>query len=258
MVRHEHEKGGASVKAQRTPSRAVVEGRAPSRVDLDDRAAALFRELDYFPTPPWAARAIAYRLKQYDPGACFIGEPACGEGHFAEPLREVFGDHMFASDIYDYGYGAVGDFFSLAQLYALDQTDWIVTNPPFSRAADFVEHGLRVARRGVIVLCRTAFLESCGREVMLYESASPLTCIMPFVERVPIQLGSWNPDLSSATSYSAFVFHKGRAPLPHMPFKSGTRQTYTRDTDAARFAKPAPIPLFDKMASTPLFHGENA
>lgn len=233
-----------------------MEGHAPSRVDRDSLEQQLWRELDYYPTPPWAARAVAHRLQQYDPGAVTIGEPACGEGHFAEPLKEVFGAHqVHASDVYGYGYGQVSDFLAGNGPDCPDEIDWYVTNPPFALGGEFVECALRRALRGVIVLCRTAFLESAGREVMLYESFNPLTTLMPFVERVPMQLGSWDPELSSATSYSAFVFHKGRKATPHIPFRSGTKQIYTMADDAARFARPAPMPLFDKMAAAPLFKG---
>lgn len=246
------------MREQRAPSRAVIESHAPSRVERDSAEQALWRALDYFPTPPWASRAIAHRLRDYDPGAEIIAEPACGMGHFAAPLAEVFGPgNLFASDIYAYGYGEVCDFLGERTAYDGREVDWFVTNPPFPLAAAFVMRALRLARRGVIVLCRTAFLESAGREVMLWEGDHPLTTLMPFVERVPMQLGSWDPDLSSATSYSAFAFHRGRAATPPLPFRSGTRQLYTLSGDAARFALPAPVPLFDNMAALPLFQGEN-
>ena len=235
-------------------SSAVREQRAPSRVCSDSAREALFRKLNYFPTPPWAARAIAHRLKELDPEARTIWEPACGEGHFAAPLREVFGaEHVYASDIYDYGYGDTLDFLAPSLCHAADITHYLVTNPPFDRGFDFVTRGLELVTRGVIVLARIAFLESEGREKMLWESQPGLTCLMPFVERVPMQLGSWDPDLSSASCYAAFAFIKGCAPMAPWAFPSGTERRFTRFDDAARFAKPAPVPLFEKMAPPALF-----
>lgn len=236
-------------------SAAVMEQRAPSVVVMDTPLEALFRKLNYFPTPPWAARAIAHRLKQMDPAARTVCDPACGEGHFAEPLREVFGaEHSYASDIYNYGYGMVADFLAGPPLGQDDPViDWYVTNPPFELAQQFVEQALRLARRGVIVLCRVAFLESIDRYPLLYGAPHPLTCLMPFAERVPMQLGSWDPDLHSATAYAAFMFHKHAAPMPPIGFAPGTRAKFSRLTDAARFVVPAPIPLFANMAPTPLF-----
>jgi hypothetical protein len=233
-----------------------MEQRAPAVVETDDPVKRLFRQLNYFPTPPWAARAIAHRVKELDPGALVTCDPCCGEGHFAEPMKEVFGEtNVLAGDIYDFGYGELADFLCLPPYLARRSVDWIVTNPPFGLAHEFVEQWLRIAQRGVVVLCRMAFLETDGREALLYEGSAPLTCIMPFVERVPMQLGEWNPNGSTATCYGAFAFHKGRKAQPHLPFKAGTRARFWRDDDPARFAKPAPIPMFEKMARSPLFGG---
>lgn len=233
-------------------SSSVMQQRAPSAVSTDDALKALWRNLDYYPTPPWAARAMAHRLREYDPGAISVGEPACGEGHMAEPLREVFGHAgVVASDIYDFGYGRVLDFLE-ADTAPSEQVDWYMTNPPFGLAQQFIERGLRLARRGVIVLCRVAFLESDERCPMLYEAAPPMTALMPFVERVPMQLGSWDPTLSTASAYAAFAFHKGRRDRTVIAFKSGTKIKYSRLDDAARFAKPAPAPLFERLGAPPL------
>lgn len=233
-------------------SSAVMQQRAPSRVSTDDALKALWRNLDYYPTPPWTARAMAHRLREYDPGARVVGEPACGEGHMAEPMREVFGcSGVIASDIYDFGYGEVRNFLETTTQTA-DEIDWYMTNPPFGLAQQFIEHGLRLARRGVLVLCRVAFLESDERCPMLYEGNAPMTALMPFVERVPMQLGSWDPELSTASAYAAFAFHKGRRDRTVIAFKSGTKLKYSRTDDAARFAKPAPVPLFERMGAPPL------
>jgi hypothetical protein len=35
-----------------------------------------------------------------------------------------------------------------------------------------------------------------------------MAVMAPFAERVPMQLGSWDPDLSSATAYAWFVWMK--------------------------------------------------
>src|SRR3974390_2078933 len=69
----------------------------------------------YFPTPPWALRAMIEAGGLGDPAALkgmTAWEPACGEGHMAEALKEYFGK-VTAPDLYDYGYGLAGyDFLS--------------------------------------------------------------------------------------------------------------------------------------------------
>ena len=89
----------------RKPSRAVMEARAPASVERDDAVTALYRALDYFPTPPWAARAGAELVQRLDPLAKTVWEPACGEGHMAGPLAEYFS--VCASDIHPHGFGLV-------------------------------------------------------------------------------------------------------------------------------------------------------
>ena len=68
--------------------------------------------LDFSPTPPWATRALMHcvmpvlGLREFNS----VWEPACGEGHMAEVLREFFAE-VIATDVFDYGYGdAVHDF----------------------------------------------------------------------------------------------------------------------------------------------------
>jgi hypothetical protein len=70
------------------------------------------KSLDFSPTPPWATRALMEHVmpvlgvREFHSG----WEPACGEGHMAEVLREFF-EEVIATDVFDYGYGdAVHDF----------------------------------------------------------------------------------------------------------------------------------------------------
>ena len=145
----------------RKPSRAVMEARAPASVERDDAVTALYRALDYFPTPPWAARAGAELVQRLDPLAKTVWEPACGEGHMAGPLAEYFS--VFASDIHPHGFGLVEDFLQPSLERRAWSADWVITNPPFKDLSGFVSRGLEVARSGVAMLLRTAAVESGGR-----------------------------------------------------------------------------------------------
>jgi hypothetical protein len=62
--------------------------------------------LDYFPTPPWATRALfRHVLPALGIDAIrSVWEPACGEGHMAAVIAE-FTSAVIASDIFDHGYG---------------------------------------------------------------------------------------------------------------------------------------------------------
>lgn len=233
-------------------SSAVMEQRAPADVEGDDDKRALYRKLEFFPTPPWAARAGAELIQAIDGEARTVLEPACGQLHIAVPAQDYF-EQVWASDIHYYGCGQeVMDFLAPGQVEAFfghpdDYPDWIMSNPPFPKAAEFVTRGLEIARRGVAMLCRVAFLESVGRFPLHFQSRYPLYAMAPFTERVPMQLGSWDPQGSTATAYAWFIYRKFAqlaAPII-MPIPPGTKARLTKTTDAVRFGACGTSPLFD-------------
>ena len=162
--------------------------------------------LDYFPTLPFATRALTRFVIPEASGDCL--EPACGEGHMARPLAEHF-EKVWASDIFDYGYGEVRDFLQDGGLwgdaFSERSFDWVITNPPFIKAEAFVKRGLSLARCGVAIFIRTTFMESEGRWDDLF-SQRPPSVIAQFVERVPLYKGRLNPGGSTATAYCWVVW----------------------------------------------------
>jgi len=218
---------------------SVMSNRAPAPDDLD-----------YFPTPPWAARAGGELIQRLDPGDWTCWEPACGGGHMAHGLQDYF-PRVRVTDIHDHGGGAemLGDFLS-PELDALEPCDWIVTNPPFVLGDAFVRTAYRRARRGVAMLLRLVFLEG-GKRYRLLHDDCPLSVVAPFSERVPMVKGRWDPDASSATAYAWFFWFKGdkgSAPIL-LPIPPGTR---------ARLSEPGDIAQFNGAANAPLFDGEAA
>lgn len=159
---------------------------------------------DDFPTPPWATRALLEHVigKREDLGRQTCLEPACGVGHMDKVLREYFKDTS-ASDIYSYGYGDVGDFRRTP--YEIGSYDWVITNPPFNLAEEFVLRARQIARRGVAILARTVFIESVGRYERLFKP-NPPAAFAQFVERVPMVKGRLDKKASTATGYAWFVW----------------------------------------------------
>ena len=103
----------------------------------------------------------------------------------ARALAEYF-ETVRSFDVHSYGYGYVDDF--LSSSWDANTFDWVITNPPFKAAEEFVSKALPVARRGVAVLVRTVFIESVGRWDRLFRDR-PCTTFAQFVERVPIVKG---------------------------------------------------------------------
>jgi len=161
--------------------------------------------LDYFPTPPWATRALLEHIIRpmgFGSTGESVWEPGCGEGHMARPLAEYFG-RVEASDVHDYGFGDVLDFLTCQPGFA--PVDWIITNPPFRFAEPFVRTALAQARVGVAVLVRTAFLEGIGRYGSLFSTQRPAV-VAQFAERVPMHKGRLVENGSTATAYCWVVW----------------------------------------------------
>ncbi|MCL5779277.1 class I SAM-dependent methyltransferase [Limibaculum sp. FT325] len=176
-------------------SHAVMAQRAEPRDSLDD-----------FPTPPWATRALIEHVIEQDSGAGELSvlEPACGRGHMAQVLSEYFKE-VSASDVHAYGYGAVSNF--LTSVHEASAFDWVITNPPFRLAEDFVLRALPIARRGVAMLVRTVFIESVGRYERVFTRFPPAR-VAQFTERVPMIKGRVDRKASTATGYAWVIWEK--------------------------------------------------
>lgn len=184
---------------------------------------------DDFPTPPWATRALLMHVvKPADIANMTCLEPACGRGYMSRPLAERFGN-VDSADFVDYGFGDVRDF--LEYPYIAGSHDWVITNPPFRLAQEFIDRALLVAKHGVAILARTVFLESVGRYQGLFES-NPPTYFAQFSERVPMVRGRVDRKASTATGYAWFVWEKGRiGDKPELTWIPPCRRMLEKDED---------------------------
>lgn len=224
-------RGAGAVMANKA-SAAVIDAEA-------DPLRKLYLSLNYFPTPPWATRALMEHVIPFATGQCW--EPAAGEGHMAAVLGEYF-EEVYRTDIHDHGgLHAVGSF--VGDGLALDvvptpapRPQWVITNPPFAHALEFALRALDVAEVGVALLVRTAWLEGEERYLRLFRQRPP-SVIAQFTERVPMTLGHWDPAADTATSY-AWVVWDGIAidtRFEWIPY--GCKARLQRARDIARFAR---------------------
>jgi len=169
---------------------------------------------DFFPTPPWATRALCERI--LGARAMIAWDCAAGAGHMTRPLREYFA-RVYASDLHDYG-GSVDpgivpgiDFMKVERDGSLlndRDVDWVITNPPFNLAERFALHALALKpAEGVALLVRLTFLETVGRHKRLFEPYPPST-IYQFTERVPMARGKLERTASTATAYCWVVWNR--------------------------------------------------
>jgi hypothetical protein len=211
-----------------------------SRVESDE-------SLDFFPTPPWPTRALMQRVFPHFgivPSGLFW-EPAAGEGHMSGVLAEY--GQVHATDIHNYGphLDTVCDFLDPAAVPPITP-DWIITNPPFGeKTVPFVLHALELAKTGVAIFVRLQWLEGIERYETIFRDRPP-SLVCPFVERVNLCKGRWNPDGTTATAYCWLVWIKDRAPMPTQMFwvPPGCREALTKPDDRARYAAgslPTPV-----------------
>ena len=99
-------------------------------------------ENDYYATQPSSVEDLL--LKENVHGR--VLEPCVGGGHIADVLKTV-ADRVDCTDLVDRGYDGtvVLDFLeqNVSPVY-----DWVVTNPPYKLAQDFIEQSLRATKDG--------------------------------------------------------------------------------------------------------------
>lgn len=179
-------------------SSAVMQQRSEPHYSLDD-----------FPTQPWATRALCKHVLS----GCYLKnktawEPACNRGHMSVPLLEYFGA-VWASDIHDYGTpGSFQHDFLFPVMPLSESPDWIISNPPFRLAEQFIAKARDLATEGVAMIVRTSFLEGIGRYENLF-SKNPPSIVAQFSERVPMVKGRLTATGSTATSYCWLVWIRG-------------------------------------------------
>lgn len=199
--------------------------------------------LDYFPTPPFAARALMAELIIPLAGSTSqmtALDPACGELHLVHGLMDYFLRVPF-SDVYDWGENPPIRDFTFESRASLEADrrrvpEWIITNPPFNLLEEFVLKALEIATVGVAMFVRINALPGQGRYNRIYSDLPP-TVVGIFTERVALIEKAWDPEASSATDYVWIVWIKGDAPRPIFFFPPGMAAKYTRLSDL-RFAKP--------------------
>jgi hypothetical protein len=204
-------------------SSAVMQQKRPDSAAAVDGRQVAPRALNYFPTPPWATRALCEFLigqgLPLDDMICW--EPACGEMHMVRPLEEYFRD-VIASDVHRYADDhEIFDFTMAAFDRREEQPDFVVTNPPFTLAVEFIAAASVIARTGFAMLVRSAFLEGGERYRELW-SKNPPSFVLQFSERVVllenrlVRAGATDPfaieegrKATTATSYVWLVWLEG-------------------------------------------------
>ena len=145
-------------------------------------------EKDFYATPTEAVEM----LLEMETFSKDIWEPACGHGHISKVL-EAHGHNVYSTDLVDRGYGHGG--FDFLKCSNTNQDTDVITNPPYSKAQEFVEKAMEVIAEGhkVAMFLKLTFLEGKNRRRMferyppkvVYVSTSRLSCGKNGVEWMP-------------------------------------------------------------------------
>lgn len=184
-----------------------------------------------FPTPPWATRAFVRHILPDDLSGMTVWEPAANRGHMARPLSEFFGQ-VIASDKIDYGVGfPVIDFLNGPSPTDFGQkVDWVITNPPFNLALEFVKRAVDIADYGVAMFVRASWLEGKQRYEELFQPHPP-AFVCPYVERVPIVRGRLDKKAATQMPYAWFVWVKDSKAPTRCLWIPPSRADMERDDD---------------------------
>lgn len=159
------------------------------------------QEHDFYATPSSAVEALLGVEKFCDQ----IWECAVGLGHISSVLK-AHGHKVLETDLVDRMGKETSDFLE-------DNRDWagdIITNPPYSKALDFVRHSLGVVKTGhkVAMLLKITFLEGQERRKMF--DVTPPKKVWVFSKRITCaKNGDFLTTKSSAVCYAWFVWEKG-------------------------------------------------
>ena len=184
----------------------------PTNYLVPARAAGWKQVTDFHETPHIAVEALLARERFPQP----IWEPACGAGAISEVLLR----HKYkvrSTDLHDHGCGESGVDF-------LQQTKpWkgsILTNPPFNRAQEFMEHAISVASGKVAFLLRVACLAGVARGRFYAEH--PFAKAYVFSKRLPMmhRVGYEGPKSTSTVDFMWLVWdpwHTGEPVVRFLP-----------------------------------------
>jgi len=172
------------------------------------------QEHDFYPTPEYATKALLEREE-------FMGsiwEPACGDGAICKVLTRNM-HTVFASDLYDYGYGKSGEDFLNTNI--IKRVDHIITNPPYKIATEFVLHAQEIADKKIAMLLKLVFLESSSRYKKLFCPDQlikewGLKTVYVFSKRLKIYKDGIIGKNSGLIAYAWFVWERGYIHKPYI------------------------------------------
>lgn len=170
---------------------------------------------DFFETPPEATCAALAHLNI--PEDVTLWECSCGFGKISKILEKIHNpERVLSTELNKNRYGIGGvDFLTNGRSYIPQGRFWIITNPPFKYANEFVRKAFEYGAERVIFLLRFNYMESGKvREDIL--GGGHLLRVFLIKERVTMFPYGWTGKIPSAQQNHAwFIWDKNyKAPEP--------------------------------------------
>lgn len=188
---------------------------------------------DFYPTPYETTLAFLHAEFDGEPLPKW-NEPACGDGHICRAIEYYmkYSPTIFdclAFDIREDIKCPIGvkntDFFELDRL---DAERVIITNPPYNRAKEFVEHAKTMPTKKICMLLKLSFLETLKRQALFEDKNFPLTKVYINSSRV-----SCNLNKTGSIIFAWFVWERRpKYCQPHIYFLNP--QLYTEEAEIMR------------------------
>lgn len=183
-------------------------------------------EDDFYPTPDYAVRALFKYINIPDNVYCW--EPSCGKGNISKFLPQ---ERTLSTDLIKRNYGIGGiDFLKVKQSPFGDKPFWIITNPPYNIADDYVRHAFKLGAEKIILLLRYAYCEGSRRSDIM--DSGRVEKVFLFKERVTMFPDNIPEEEikkrgSSQYPHAWFIFNKeivnstGEFPVKRISVKDG-------------------------------------
>ena len=146
---------------------------------LSNRSAVDRNKTDFYATPPEVTVVLLDFLESKNlisPG-CIIWEPACGSGAMERVMLDR-GYPVWGTDLHP----QIPDTPSVDFLQSHRPCNWIITNPPFSKATEFITHALELGKPCAFLL-KSQFWHAKSRLDLFREN--PPSYVLPL---------TWRPD----------------------------------------------------------------
>jgi hypothetical protein len=213
------------------------------------------RGLDQFDTPP-IAPAPLFAHEPLLAGVTAVCEPFCGKGNLVTAMR-ARGFTVHASDVVSRGCpdSRVLDFWGMTERPT--NCDVLVSNPPYAKATQIIEHGFALGFRVVILLLKANFAGTEERYARLHRLGH-MRRVHVLAERLQDMHDAnfTGKKASQSQEHSWFVFDRNycgpatlnpvsiKSPAARLPWQSGRtcercRKSYQPQRSTSRFCSSA-------------------